>query len=448
MMAVAQPRSERPIEPASAVGSSALAEPFDVRLRFGAAAEASRYLRALASLLFGPRTKVIATLTTGASREDLTAEEIANRLSLGAIAKLRFALRLGERPLTVEFELLASEPGAVAVRTPFMSGPATSRLWLQSDADIVAPIPALALPTTTEGLALDAAHALVGLAVRSGGFREADLAGEHPLAWSTMRPNDAAHPVRSTLRDAAWGTASEAEGAIVAWVSGLLPPPMPRTPEAGWWEQYDVLTRRPREALTELHAHLTTQFDIPVAWTIVDITAAPEGTFVVPPEASAIARLVPEADRVVAVVDLEQPASLVAEMLLHLCAHLTLGHVRPGDTWGHWETATSLSPTPHRQWDREARAYVDATFTRPVRRVSSLEDCNPREKAWLVLLDHIGRMVGQTPWPRGRGLEKGLPLLKITRCEATTATHRGATYIFALDTEQMLIFWHPNEGRP
>jgi superfamily II DNA or RNA helicase len=396
MMSAAQPRNERRIEPASALRETARAERFDVRLRFGAAAEASRYLRTLASLLFGASTRVTATLTTGAPREDLTAEEIADRLSRGAIQKLRFALRLGEHPLNVELALPASESGAVAIRAPLTSGRITSRLWLQSDADVVAAVPALALPTTTEGFAIDAAHALVGLAVRSGGFQEAELAGERPLSWNTTKPDDAALPVRSTLRDAVWSTASEAEGAVVAWVSGLLPPPKPRTPDASWWEQYDVLTRRPREALAELHAHLTAQFDIPFAWTLTDISAAPDGSFVVPPEASAIARLVPEAGRVVVAVDLEQPASLVAEMLLHLGAHLTLGHVRPGDSWGHWDTATSLSSTPHRQWDRDARAYVDANFARSRRRVTSLEECNPREKAWLVLLDHIGRMVGQT----------------------------------------------------
>ncbi|WP_162245244.1 hypothetical protein [Methylobacterium sp. Leaf465] len=149
--------------------------------------------------------------------------------------------------------------------------------------------------------------------------------------------------------------------------------------------------RNPREALNELQAHLAAQFDIPFSWVI----AAPESSFAVPPEASATAWLVPEADRVVVAVDLKQPASLVAEMLLHLCAHLTLGHVRPGDARGHWDAPASLSPTPHRHWDREAGAYVDAHFARSVRRVSTLEECSPREKAWLVLFDHIGRMVGQ-----------------------------------------------------
>ena len=365
-----------------------------LRLRFGSAAEATHFLRALISLLFGASAKVTATLATGAPREDLTAKEIAERLTRGAVHKLLFALRLGEHAIAIELALLASEPGAVAIRAPFMSGLVTSRLWLQCDADVLAPIALLALPITTDGLAVDAAHGLVGLALRCEGFKEAKFTGDQPLSWSTTKLSDDAQPVRSTLRDAVWSTATS-EGAITLWVTGLPPAPSPRTPEPGWWEQYDMLTRNPREALNELHAHLAAHFDIPFGWTIADKTPAPKGSFVVPPEASATARLVPEADRVVVAIDLEQPASLVAEMLLHLCAHLTLGQVRPGDAWGHWDTPASFSPTPYRQWDREARAFVDAHFARPVRRVSTLEECSPREKAWLVLLDHIGRMVGQ-----------------------------------------------------
>lgn len=393
MMAAAQPNSELRLEPESTLRCSALV---DVRLRFGAAAEASRYLQALASLLHGASMKVTATLTTGVPREDLTCEEIADRLLRGTIQKLRFVLALGEHSQDVEVTLLPSEPGAVSIRAPFSSAPAKSRLWLQCDPDVIAPIPALALPTTSDRFALDAAHALIGLAVRCGGFQDAELVDEHPLSWTTTKPNDSARAVRSGLRDAVWSMAAEADGAVVAWVRAPVPPPTRRAPEAGWWEQYDMLTRRPREALTELHAHLAAHFDIPFAWAIVDSTACPDGAFVVTQQAGTIAWLVPEAERVVAAVDFEQPAPLVADMLLHLCAHLALGHVRPGDAWGHWDTAGSLSPTPHRQWDRDARAYVDANFTRPVRRVTSLEECNPREKAWLVLLDHIGRMVGQT----------------------------------------------------
>lgn len=394
-MAVVERSEDFRIERASVLREIAHAERFDLRLSFGSSFNTSRYLSALTSLLFGASTKITATLATGSVREDLTAEEIADRLARNAINELRFNLHVNERPWHVEAVLLASEPSSVLVRAPFSSRPATSHMWLQSDAEVVAPITVLALATTGEGLAIEAAHAFVGLALRCGGFEEAEFPGEHPLSWNTMKRSDDARPVRSTLRDAVWSTAAQTDGAVALWVSGLPSPQTPRLPDPSWWEQHDILTRSPHGALAELHAHLAGHFDIPFSWAIVDKTVAPEGTFVVQPEASAIARLVPEADRVVVAVDLEQPVSLVAEMLLHLCAHLSLGHVRPGDEWGHWDTEASLSPTPHRKWDREARAFVDTHFARPVRRVSSLEECNPREKAWLVLLDHIGRMVGQ-----------------------------------------------------
>jgi len=72
-----------------------------LRLRFGSAGEATHFLRGLTMLLFGASTKVTARLATGAPREDLTAEEIAERLTRGAVHKLRFALRLGEHAIAV-----------------------------------------------------------------------------------------------------------------------------------------------------------------------------------------------------------------------------------------------------------------------------------------------------------------------------------------------------------
>jgi hypothetical protein len=396
MTTLAQPLDERHIEPANAGCVPTLNRCFDLRLRFATTADASGYLRSLASLLFGASAKVAITLTSGASRQDLNAKEIADRLSRTAIEQLHFFVLHGEQVLTVEARLSTSGSGAVTLRVPFSIALPDSRIWLQCDADVVTSIPTLALPMAEDGFTLDAVQALIGLAIRSGSFLDAELVGERPVSWTMTRPGEDALPLRSGIRDAVWSSAPEAEGAVVAWVKGLLPAPARRAPDVGWWEHYDMLARRPRESLTELRAHLAAQFDVPFAWVLSDIKAAPEGSFFAPPEVNCIARLVPEAGRVVIAVDFEQPASVITGMLLHLCAHLALGHVRPGDARGHWDTVSSLSPTPHRQWDREARSYVEGNLARPVRRVASLEECNPREKSWLVLLDHISRMVGKS----------------------------------------------------
>lgn len=356
--------------------------------------DALHYLRSLASLLFGGSRKVTATSPAGVAREDLNTREIADRLERGSIEKLRFVLDVEGRPLVVEVCLLQSQ-SAVVIRAPFKTASTRAPLWLQCDPDVITPVPSLMLPTTMEGLTFDAAHALVGLAVRSGGFHAAEVAGDQPLSWGTTKQSAGALPFHGEVWDAIWRTGADPGIAPVGWVSGIPETPKAGTPDAVWWEHYDVLTRSPHDALPELQAHLAAQFEIPFEWRIVEGAQGPDCTFVVPPETTAIARIVPEPARVIIAVDLKQPASLIGDALMHLCAHLALGHVRPGDAWGHWDSAASLAPSPHRQWDREARAYVDTHFARPVRRVSSLDECSPREKAWLVLLDHIGRMVGQ-----------------------------------------------------
>ncbi|MCB9798035.1 MAG: DEAD/DEAH box helicase [Alphaproteobacteria bacterium] len=117
-------------------------------------------------------------------------------------------------------------------------------------------------------------------------------------------------------------------------------------------------------------------------------------SFHVPPAANAILRLVPQDDAVFIEVDptLEPDRTLWA--LCHAAAHMRLGHVQPGDSHGHWDTWESIT-TPGRRWDREVRDRLPDWAPPSVPTRSSLEECTPQEKAWLVLLEHIGRMVGE-----------------------------------------------------
>jgi hypothetical protein len=364
-------------------------------LRFSTAVDVQAYLRAVASLFFGVSTNVAATLATGARRDDLTVDEISTRVCRGGIVSLGFAIPHGDRIASLTVAAPGDQSNVVEVSTAFAGGSVESTIWLQSDPESPAPLLTLALPVTSDGLSIDAAHGLVGLALRCGGLEAADLGGERPLSWHRTNASDADQPVRSVIGEALWGTALPADAPCALWVAGLPPHAEARVAAPGWRDQLDILARRPVEALSELQGYLAAQFPVPFPWDLVGKEAGPECSFAVQPEAGVIARLVPEAERVVVVADFDQPPALVADTLLHLCAHLALGHVRPGDPWGHWDTPASLSSTPHRQWDREARAFVEAHFPREVRRVSSLEECTPREKAWLVLLEHIGRMVGE-----------------------------------------------------
>ena len=105
-------REEPPLEPSSELRKEEHAAPSSVCLRFGSSFSASAYLSALTGLLFSTSTNVIATLASGAPREDLTAAEIADLLARNAINTLHFDVRFGERTLHIDAALLALELSA------------------------------------------------------------------------------------------------------------------------------------------------------------------------------------------------------------------------------------------------------------------------------------------------------------------------------------------------
>jgi hypothetical protein len=170
-------------ESATALKRHTHAGRFGLRVRFDSPQGCTRYLRALASLLFGASTKVTAELRTGTVRDDLSAEELADRLARCAVNQVRFEIPNGGRTFELAVAASASSDGEVALHTCFASGQLTSPLWLQADADVPTPIAALAPQTTNDGLAFEAAHALAGLALRSGSFKEAELNGEQQISW-------------------------------------------------------------------------------------------------------------------------------------------------------------------------------------------------------------------------------------------------------------------------
>ncbi|MEQ1564191.1 MAG: DEAD/DEAH box helicase [Myxococcota bacterium] len=126
---------------------------------------------------------------------------------------------------------------------------------------------------------------------------------------------------------------------------------------------------------------------------LVPLDAAP-GSFHVPPPTNTVLRLVPEDDAVRVELDTALEPERATWALAHAAAHLRLGHVRPGDTHGHWDTWESIT-MPGRRWDREVRERLPTWSTPSAPTRASIDECTPLEKAWLVLLDHIGRMVGE-----------------------------------------------------
>jgi len=375
-------------------------------LRIDLASDTARvdYLIAVANLFRSVATGLVAVDHTGHARSDLNLDEIGQLLRVNRIAEVRLDVNLAGAPGAIAMALNGDPaPSSVSLSVPLGSGlelPAT--LWLQANAERSGPLHTVAVPIRRGAFTADALHAFVAIAARKGAFVRAQLFVDREATphrtWSAEHPAPGAHAVCGSHADSVWRLDATAEpaGTPVAWSAGREPPPQPASAPAEWWTKLGELTNvtPSLEALTQ---HLRAAFPSAPAWRLVDIASAPPARLMTPAEDQAIATLVPTETEVLVAVDLRQPSAILAATLAHCLAHVTLGHVRAGDRWGHWDTVkTVMAESPHRVWDREASDHAAASLGRqPARRVESLDQCTPNEKAQLGLWRLIGEMLGE-----------------------------------------------------
>ncbi|MBX3269510.1 MAG: hypothetical protein KF729_04585 [Sandaracinaceae bacterium] len=352
-----------------------------VQIDMGSEDAAAGLCAGLAVLFLARATSVRATTDDGGAREDLSAGELGRRMRTRDVDSVELVVPLGAAAARIE--LRATRAGAVVLDAPVTSAPSTATAWLECDADFLTRPPTLALPVADGALSREGLHALVAFAAAHEGFVGASFDGARWWRAAPADPPRALAPVRGTR-----------EEAPLAWYAGP-DAPEERAVDAAWWAALASLLEQADPPLAPLHAHLNVVFRIPFPWELAPRSAVLEADFRTPPHADAVAQLVPVGDRVIVAVDFALGARL-AELLAHLLAHLELGHVRPGDPHAHWDTLASAT-APSRRWDREAQAWCARVCPRPhARRVTSLAECTPLEKGWLVLYGHIARMVGET----------------------------------------------------
>ena len=173
---------------------------------------------------------------------------------------------------------------------------------------------------------------------------------------------------------------------------------MTAVPDETWQERLsELLATSPPDGV-ELAAHLQALAPVLVPFRVGPLSAVPPLVSMAPPQDGIVCVLVPTQTEVWIGIDFDQADDVIRQALLHAYGHLLLGHVRPGDAYGHWDTAESLGATrPHRRWDREVREHFAAWFQgTAVRQVASLDDCTPLEKAQLGLWRMIGEMLGES----------------------------------------------------
>lgn len=371
-----------------------------LHLEFASEQEAREYVSALTSLLHGAADSCLVVDASGRGRDDLELGEITHRIKAKGTLRLRLLVRTD---VTAEKVEVALDTAAVDITARVLDARATRLAWFQASTEQLGPVPVLALPVHGAQLTLDALHPLVGLGTRTGGLRGAKLHvdGETTprCSWATEKSDDAL-PVVVSHETAIWAPATALPASTTSglWFTPEQPRPVETTAPAEWWSRFDDLARSAATSPTELESHLRQLVPDAKAWRLGNISAAQHADFMTPVEDGLAIALVPKATEVVVAVDLHLPAEVLQPLLLHAIAHLALGHVRPGDKWGHWDTsATATTTEPHRIWDREAKKYVEQHLKRQVdRRIDSLDDCTPTEKAQLGLWRMIGEMLGES----------------------------------------------------
>ncbi len=343
-----------------------------LRFEWAAANVGAVYGEALLAL-FGPAAEAIEADTVGGPREAADVDE-ALRLARSGAAALRFFLPVGRLAISLV-------DGAVELPAPILAPDAVGAVWLQAHPLPRCPVAIVATRLPARATPEELLHALVGVAHRCSPLRAATFGA---IRWAVSSSvgecvvTDGAHWSRT-------GTEGGRDSGLR--VSGL---PSVEAPDPGL-----IATLASRleagEDLASLAALLTPHVPIPIELSYERSTAP----FHTPPPPDSILRLVPRPDRVI--IEFEQLDPRAAAIALaHAAAHLRLGHLRPGDPFGHWDTPdTAFGAAPERRWDREVRERIPAWAPPPAPRRATLAECSPVEKSWLVLLHHIGQMVGE-----------------------------------------------------
>lgn len=306
--------------------------------------------------------------------------------------------------------LLRQEAGLLRMRLPagaridIQSGPETEirlspsvldehpaeRTWLQADPLLNSPVPILAVPLPDQRLPVDLVHGLVALADRCAPLSAAELSGgKKPLRWSTTP--GVGLPLVAVASGAVWTTGRRGDEGRLRFEAQQ---PDTTSSDDLLQDLKNLLGSDARD-LDAVAARIRLELEPRTPIRLVPLNGRP-ATFHVPAPLDVCLRMVPDPDAIQIEIEPLLPPERAAHALAHAAAHLRCGHLRPGDTHGHWDTWDSIScPTPSRRWDRDVRdAHPEWAVPGALKR-ASLAECTPLEKSWLVLLDHIGRMVGE-----------------------------------------------------
>lgn len=225
------------------------------------AEQVAAYLYPLLSLLFGAATTFVAIALDGRRRDDLDLEELCELLRRKLVACLEFDLPFGAQTRALRLEVPRDSGSECRIHGPFLDVDSEGLLRLQCAPSHTTRPAVLAVPVCKAGFPLAACHALVGIAVRSGGFSRALLQssnGDSDCNWLQSRTQQQSLPLVSSLDDGLWSLGNaEADQDAALWFTPQRVPDDVPAPDAAWWSALDEFLRapctpppaRPRDAL-------------------------------------------------------------------------------------------------------------------------------------------------------------------------------------------------------
>lgn len=377
---------------------------------------AKEFIAALASFLFQGDYEAAATLPSGEEIDGLDLDELAGLL------RDNNSLVLRTQPASfadeAEWVLEVTQPKddkaqpRCALSLPCVEerSISTELVWLQADLDHAPPFPTIAVPTQQGLPTPDFFHGLVVLASRLGRLESAELirqenkTGSRLARWQFDTADKAAVPVFSHEADALFLPSTEAPVAAAkpqCWVlQEELPQQkhIPTTPTDEWRKAFRKLLNAPDPDGKALSSHLHALSGSPVPIDIVPLSDAPRISAMAPRQDGVLLVVAPTDGRVCIGIEIQDNPEDNERLLLHAYGHVLLGHVRPDDDLGHWDTReTALSSEPDRRWDREVHdRFADLFKAKGARKVESLDDCTTREKAQLGLWRMMGEVLGES----------------------------------------------------
>ncbi len=276
--------------------------------------------------------------------------------------------------------------------------------WLQADFDLLSPLGLIALAQNNVGLHPVAIHTLIGLAVSCGSLQSAKIIKttateeEDIGSWLLSEPDnqdkDQAQPIFSYAGGSLYlSQPEENQNTSPAFWFQLLDTPRSETsaPNKDICDEFLPYCRENNIDFAGISQKVNQLLDKSIKVSISPFQQDSGAKYLTPVQNETILHIIPEQDHILLTIDPQQPAQTTCRMIQHGLAHVMLGHIQPGDEFGHSDTLENIVGCDYlNRWDQE----VHALFAPPKK--ESLADCSANEKAQLGVWQMIGEMLGKS----------------------------------------------------